>query len=80
MKTKEKSYPKGHLLVRKDQNMKNALILMAGSVKEQYKSGQGQFYLIRSVGSVVNAYDFTYKEPSKFEVKARNNIKILEIE
>jgi hypothetical protein len=36
--------------------------------------------LIRSVGSVLDAYDFTYKEEAKCEAKARNNVKIYEIE
>ena len=36
--------------------------------------------MIRSVGSVLNAYDYTYKEESKCEAKARNNVKLYEIE
>ena len=65
MKAKEKSYPKGASLIRKDQQLKVATIIISGSVKEQYKEEYGKFYMIRSVGSVLDAYDFTYKEAAK---------------
>ena len=32
------------------------------------------------MGCVINAYDFTYKEESKSEAKARNAVKVYEIE
>lgn len=80
MKAKEKSYPKGAPVFRKESQLKVATIVISGSVKEQFKDEYGKFYLIRSVGSVLDAYDFTYKEGAKCEAKARNNIKVLEIE
>jgi signal-transduction protein with cAMP-binding, CBS, and nucleotidyltransferase domain len=79
MKAKEKSYPKGAPLFRKDSQLKVATIIISGSVREQFKDEYGKFYLIRSVGSVLDAYDFTYKEAAKCEAKARNNIRVLEI-
>lgn len=61
MKAKEKTYPKGALIIRKDSQVKTANIIISGSVREQFKDDYGKFHLIRSVGSVLDAYDFTYK-------------------
>ena len=51
-------------------------------MKESFKDvGQRfDFHLIRSVGCMVNGYDFTYQEESKCEVKARNAVRVYEIE
>lgn len=61
MKAKEKTYPKGAPIIRKDSQVKTANIIISGSVREQFKDDYGKFHLIRSVGSVLDAYDFTYK-------------------
>ena len=80
MKAKEKTYPKGATLIKRESEIKFATIIISGSVKEQFKEDYGKFYLIRSVGCVLDAYDFTYKERAKCEAKARNTVKVLEIE
>lgn len=61
MKAKDKTYSKGTVLIRKDSQIKFASILISGSVKEQFKDEYGKFYLIRSLGCVIDAYDFTYR-------------------
>ena len=57
-------------------------MLVSGSVKETFRGDDKfeDFHLIRSVGCVLNAYDFTYKEDSKCEAKSRNAVKFYEIE
>jgi signal-transduction protein with cAMP-binding, CBS, and nucleotidyltransferase domain len=62
MKAKDKTYEKGTILIRKDTPIKYVTIIISGSVKEQFKyeNGKLDFYLIRSIGCVLDAYDFTY--------------------
>lgn len=62
--------------------MKSAIVLVSGSAKETFKDEDNRegFHLIRSVGCVLNPYDFIYKEDSKCEVRARNAVRFYEIE
>ena len=66
-KSKIKEHKKGAVLIKSNTRVKTAMIVVSGSVKETFK-GQDEkndFHLIRSVGSVLDAYDFTYKEEAK---------------
>ena len=55
---------KGTTLIRSGTRVKSAIVLVSGSVKETFRGDDKfeDFHLIRSVGCVLNAYDFTYKE------------------
>jgi len=61
MKAKDKTYSKGTIIIRRDSQIKFATIIISGSVKEQFKEEYGKFHLIRSLGCVIDAYDFTYR-------------------
>jgi hypothetical protein len=57
IKSKEKIYQKGDIVITKGNTLNSCLILISGSIKEQFKS----FYIMRSIGCIVNPFDFTYK-------------------
>lgn len=76
MKAKEKTYLKDTILLQKGKDIPFATIVITGSVKEKFED----FYFMRSIGCILNPYDFTFKEVSKCEAKARNDVKVLEID
>lgn len=81
-RSKLREQRKGAVIIRAGSKVKSAIVLVSGCVKETFKEDDHRegFHLVRSVGCVLNAYDFTYKEESKAEVKARNAVKFYEIE
>lgn len=36
--------------------------------------------MTRSIGNILNPYDFTYESPSKCTAKARNTVKVHELD
>lgn len=76
LKTKEKTYEKGTIIVERGRTINHATILISGSVREQYED----FYVTRGIGNIANAFDFTYGLPSKSTVRARNTIKVHELD
>ena len=76
LKSKEKTFDKGTVIISKGQILNQTIIIISGSVREQFN----EFYLTRGIGNIVNAYDITYEHPSKCEVVARNTIKVHEID
>ena len=81
-KAKMRDLKKGTVLIKRGSTIKSAFVIVSGSVKELFRDSDDSidFHLIRSVGSVLDAYDFTYKEEAKCEAKARNAVKVYEIE
>jgi len=57
MKTKEKVFNKGDVVIAQGARMNSCYILISGSVKESFKG----FYLMKSIGCIINPLDFTYK-------------------
>lgn len=51
-------------------------IIISGSVRDEFED----FYVTRSIGNVLNPYDFTYQLPSKCTSKARNTVKVHELD
>ena len=80
-RSKLREQKKGAVLIRSGSRVKSAIVLVSGSAKETFKDEENRegFHLIRSVGCVLNPYDFIYKEDSKCEAKARNAVKFYEI-
>ena len=57
------------------------MVIVGGSVRQLFRDeNQDEFHLVRSVGCVINSYDFTFKEDSKCDAKARNNVRVYDIE
>jgi hypothetical protein len=57
MKAKERTYEKGNVLVSKGSSIPTCIIIITGSVREQFDD----YYLTRSIGSILNPFDFTFK-------------------
>ncbi len=57
MKAKERAFEKGTIIITRNSTIPTAMIIITGSVREQFE----EFYLTRSIGSILNAYDFTFK-------------------
>lgn len=55
--------------------MSSVFFISSGSVREQFET----FYLVKSAGSVVNPYNFTFKNDSRCKVQALNDVKVMEI-
>lgn len=57
IKSKEKNYPKGTVLLAKGSSITSAIIIISGSIREQFDD----FYFMKSIGSVLNPFDFTFR-------------------
>ena len=75
-KTKENTYEKDAVLISEGKELTQATIIISGSVRDDF----GDFYVTRSIGNVLNPYDFTYGLASKSTSKARNTVKVHELD
>jgi hypothetical protein len=76
MKSNERLFERGTTIQAKGKEMKFVYFIVTGSVKEQFPG----FYLMKSIGSVVNPHDFIYHEPSKATIKTVASTKAMQIQ
>lgn len=76
MKSIEHIFTKGTILQSKNQINKYVYFIITGSVREKFDN----FIMMKSIGSVVDPYDFIYQEQSKANIKTVNETKIMKIE